>query len=735
MTIEDSDPQLTAYVLGELSPDELAELSAALDADPRARARLQSLFETSARLEQALGGHELALSEARRERLRAAFSERGAGSQGKPKANGAQPANDQPDNDQPADNQPADNQAIDPRDTIPAPAPRARLVPARKARRRLVGILLAALVPSIGAALLVFGQSPPEHEPSAAPMRGQVAALVPALEAPVTHALVPADLRHAVADRGGPIVADDGYAPTPQRFVLPQGLGGGEELDRSRGSRWDLLGGLASLADRGEQRESYDAISDNPFVRVTTDPRSTFSIDVDTASYALVRRFLQAGQLPPRGAVRIEELVNYFAYAYPEPKADDPVSIVADVGDAPWAPSHRLVRVALKARHVAQRERPAANLVFLIDVSGSMSTPDKLPLVKYGLRQLIGTLEARDRVAIVVYAGASGVVLRPTPGDRRGELEAALDRLEAGGSTNGGEGIELAYSLAAEHFERGGVNRVLLATDGDFNVGVTNQSDLVDLISRQAKTGVFLSVLGFGRGNYQDSTLEKLAANGNGNYAYIDDQREAEKVLVEQASGTLLTLAKDVKLQLEFNPAQVEAFRLIGYENRVLAHRDFNDDAKDAGDIGADHRVTALYEVVPAGLPVAGADVDALKYQLPASSAELAKGAEAATTPATSELLTVKLRYQPPQGGPSRLLEVAVSGPTRRLEGDFAFAAAVAELGMLLRESPHRGNASFERVLSAAQASLGDGPDRQSRAQFVELVAAARRIPRAPGRP
>jgi Ca-activated chloride channel family protein len=316
-------------------------------------------------------------------------------------------------------------------------------------------------------------------------------------------------------------------------------------------------------------------------------------------------------------------------------------------------------------------------------------------------------------------------VLPATAGDRKQQIQQALAQLEAGGSTNGGQGIELAYSLATKNFMRGGVNRVLLATDGDFNVGVTSQSELVDLIQRKAKTGVFLSVLGVGAGNYQDSMLEKLADKGNGNYAYVDSPAEAEKVLVEQASGTLVTVAKDVKLQLEFNPTEVAGFRLIGYENRLLQHQDFNDDSKDAGEVGAGHSVTALYEIIPAGGTVPSADVDPLKYQTPAAAPAIPPGGAAQ---AAGELLNIKLRYQPPEGGASRLKELALRGPVNVMNGDFRFAAALAEFGMLLRQSPHRGTGSYEQVLQLAQGSLGDGTDRQAREQFVELVQAARRL-------
>jgi Ca-activated chloride channel homolog len=463
-------------------------------------------------------------------------------------------------------------------------------------------------------------------------------------------------------------------------------------------------------------REAYDKFDDNPFIRVATDPRSTFSIDVDTASYALVRRHLTDGTLPPKGAVRIEELVNYFSYAYPEPEAGRPFAVHTELGEAPWAKQHRLLRIGLKGKHIAPAQVPGANLVFLIDVSGSMLEQNKLPLLKRAFSLLVQQLGAEDRVSIVVYAGASGLALPPTPGNDRRAILGALERLEAGGSTNGGEGIRLAYRTASEQLIDNGINRVILATDGDFNVGVTSQSELIELIEQQARTGVFLSVLGFGGGNYNDSTLEKLANKGNGNYAYIDTLAEARKVLVEQATGTLMTIAKDVKIQIELNPESVEAFRLIGYENRVLAHQDFNDDTKDAGEIGADHTVTALYEIVPAGrgLPVPG--VDPLKYQAPGQPLPAAK---------SGELATIKLRYKLPDGEKSELFEVVVrDSPARQSSADFRFAAAVAEFGMLLRNSPYKGSASYEQVVALASDTAGD----ERRREFVGLVKRAQSL-------
>ncbi|OHE81348.1 MAG: hypothetical protein A3G75_01900 [Verrucomicrobia bacterium RIFCSPLOWO2_12_FULL_64_8] len=404
--------------------------------------------------------------------------------------------------------------------------------------------------------------------------------------------------------------------------------------------------------------EAYDYVADNDFLAVAGNPLSTFSIDVDTASYANVRRFLLGGRRPPRDAVRIEELVNYFTYDYAPPKDQaTPFSASLEVAAAPWAPEHRLVRIGLKGRELSDAERPAANLVFLIDVSGSMRPANKLPLVKDSLRMLVGKLKAEDRVAMVVYAGASGLALPSTPANQKREILEAIDHLEAGGSTNGAMDVQLAYDIAKAYFIKDGANRVILATDGDFNVGVTDRGELVRLIQEKAKSGVFLTVLGFGMGNIKDATLEQLADKGNGSYAYIDSEREARKVLVEQAGGTLTTIAKDVKVQVEFNPAKVQAYRLLGYENRMLKKEDFNNDKIDAGEIGAGHTVTALYDVVPTGIewkPAAG--VDALKYQPVVGSPLAGDKSRPRALPTSEELLTVKLRYKAPDGDTSRLL-------------------------------------------------------------------------------
>ncbi len=475
----------------------------------------------------------------------------------------------------------------------------------------------------------------------------------------------------------------------------------------------------AAIADPLVDTEEYDPLIDNPFARPLDVPLSTFSIDVDTASYANVRRFLRDGQLPPPDAVRLEELVNYFHYAYVPPAGAEPFSLTFEAHAAPWEPRHQLVRIGIQGKEIERQFAPTANLVFLVDVSGSMDEEDKLPLVQSSLALLTESLRAQDKVAIVVYAGAAGVVLPPTSGALKQEIVSAVGRLKAGGSTNGAQGIELAYQLAADNFVKDGVNRVILCTDGDFNVGVTSEGDLGRMIEKQSRTGVFLSVLGFGRGNYADARMQVLAQTGNGNAAYIDSLQEARKVLVEQATGTLIAIAKDVKIQVEFNPAKVAAYRLIGYENRLLAAQDFNDDRKDAGEIGAGHQVTALYEVIPAGIEVPTAIVDELRYQKPATV--VADGA------AAGELCTVKLRYKASDGDTSRKLEFCLTDPGLDVAGaslDFQFAASVAAFAMCLRDSEYKGRANFGLVRELAIAGLGDDALGYRR-EFVELVKKA----------
>jgi len=471
--------------------------------------------------------------------------------------------------------------------------------------------------------------------------------------------------------------------------------------------------------------EIYDPINDNPFLPVGQNPLSTFSIDVDTASYSNVRRYINQNQMPPRDAVRVEEMINYFTYDYPQPPGNDPIGAAIEAASAPWNPQHRLVRIAIKARDIAAGRRPPSNLVFLLDVSGSMQPAERLPLLKNGIRMLVEQLTGNDRVTVVTYAGTTGVALRPTRGDQKDVILRLIDSLQAGGSTNGGSGIQLAYDQAMANFIPGGVNRVILATDGDFNVGITDRNALLRLIEDKARSGVFLSVLGVGMGNYKDATLETLADKGNGNYAYIDTLNEARKVLVDQMNGTLVTVAKDVKVQVEFNPAVVGAYRLIGYENRALRDEDFNNDLKDAGDMGAGHTVTALYEVVPRGIAIGapGAPgLDPLKYQ--------EQPAPPPARNASNETLTVKIRYKEPAGTESKLLSFPLVDREQvftRAGADFRFAAAVASFGMIMRDSPYKGTATIDSVLSMAEDSMGF--DRNGyRREFLQLVQHARQI-------
>ncbi|MGD9561355.1 MAG: von Willebrand factor type A domain-containing protein [Pyrinomonadaceae bacterium] len=465
--------------------------------------------------------------------------------------------------------------------------------------------------------------------------------------------------------------------------------------------------------------ERYAEITENPFLEASRAPLSTFSIDVDTASYANVRRFLNEGRLPPKDAVRIEEMINYFEYDYPQPAGDVPFSVTTETAVCPWNTDHKLVQIGLQGKKIPLDNTPPANLVFLVDVSGSMNSPDKLPLLKEGLRMMVGQLKPQDRVAVVVYAGSSGLALPSTSAADRGEILAAIEQLEAGGSTNGGQGIKLAYDVAAENFIREGNNRVVLATDGDFNVGLTGDDELVRLIEQKRESGIFLSVLGFGSGNLNDSMMEKLADKGNGNYAYIDSRGEARKALGEQVAGTLYTIAKDVKIQVEFNPSLVAGYRLIGYENRLLADRDFNDDRKDAGEIGAGHSVTALYEVVPAGQKLDNEGIE-LKYsQTPPTDTRFA-----------NELMTVKLRYKDPEGSASKLLTIGVrnSGSTIVNASDnLRFASAVAQFGLLLRDSRYRQNASFDSARTLAEGSMQNDL-KGYRSEFLGLLDQARRL-------
>lgn len=464
-----------------------------------------------------------------------------------------------------------------------------------------------------------------------------------------------------------------------------------------------------------ENTEEYDRMYENEFLAVLDNPLSTFSIDVDTASYANVRRYLNAGQMPPKDAVRVEEMVNYFVYDYPQPDGDEPFSLVTEAAPCPWNPAHQLALIGMKARELSGEEMPASNLVFLVDVSGSMNRPEKLPLLKSALQMMVERLRPEERISIVTYAGHAGLMLDSTPGYEKERILQAIDRLEAGGSTAGEQGIHLAYRIARQNFIPQGNNRVILATDGDFNVGVSSDGDLTRLIEEKRGEGIFLTVLGFGTGNYKDSKMEKLADKGNGNYYYIDTLQEARKVLVSELGSVLFPVAKDVKIQVEFNPSTVQAYRLIGYENRALAKEDFNDDTKDAGELGAGHTVTAFYEIVPAGSPEDHRKTDPLRYM-------------ETVVRDSGDLMTVKLRYKELQHDTSRLITRAVpasqAGEPEEVSDNFRFGAAVVEFGLLLKDSAFKGQSSYLDVLQRAKASL-EADAWGYRQEFIRLVEKA----------
>lgn len=473
---------------------------------------------------------------------------------------------------------------------------------------------------------------------------------------------------------------------------------------------------LQQSSYEGGNDESYSQTVENKFVLAQTEALSTFSVDVDAASYTNMRRFINQGQLPPADAIRTEELVNYFSYNYPNPKGDDPVRIMTEVGTCPWNNQHRLVKIGVKAREIPSDNLPASNFVFLIDVSGSMWGATRLELVKSSLKLLVNNLRKQDRVAIVVYAGAAGQVLQSTSGSDKQKIKESLDKLTAGGSTAGGAGIRLAYKIAQKNFIKNGNNRVIMCTDGDFNVGISSNRELEQLIEKERQTGVFLSILGYGMGNYKDDKMQILAQKGNGNHAYIDNLQEANKVLVNEFGSTMYTVAKDVKLQLEFNPAKVQAYRLVGYETRLLNKEDFNDDTKDAGEMGAGHTVTAFYEIVPVGVKsnVIGS-VDPLKYQDNKIDFRMAANA-------LPDLLTVKLRYKQPDGNTSKKIEVQViDNGQNNVSDDFRFASAVAMYGQLLRNSQYKGDATYDSVIELARSGLGNDPNGYRR-EFVRLA-------------
>lgn len=466
-----------------------------------------------------------------------------------------------------------------------------------------------------------------------------------------------------------------------------------------------------------QNTEDYTKVEENGFKNAQHQPVTTFSVDVDRAAYGNIRRFLNGGNLPPKDAVRIEEMVNYFEYDDPQPTGNDPVAVKTELSESPWNPGLQLLRIGLQAKSIPTGNLPASNLVFLIDVSGSMEADNKLPLVKTALGLLVDQLRPQDRVAIVVYAGAAGLVLPSTPGNEPQKIKDAISQLSAGGSTAGGEGILLAYKVAQENFRKEGNNRVILATDGDFNVGASSDGDMQRLVEEKRKSGVFLSVLGFGMGNYKDNKLETLSDKGNGNYAYIDNLQEAQKVFGKEFGGTLFTVAKDVKLQLEFNPARVKGYRLIGYENRMLNNEDFHDDKKDAGEMGSGHTVTALYEIIPAGAESKYLQkVDSLKYQR-----------QATPTGNESELLTLKIRYKKPDSETSQLMKHVVNYQSQKWDNtsaDFRFSASVAEFGLLLRDSEFKGKANYKQVVTLANQALGRDPEGY-RSEFVRLVKLA----------
>ena len=469
--------------------------------------------------------------------------------------------------------------------------------------------------------------------------------------------------------------------------------------------------------------EDYRSFVENAFQLPQNEPLSTFGADVDVAAYANVRRFLNQGQVPPADAVRTEELVNYFSYDYPLPKGKDPVSISTEIGACPWNKDHQLLHIGLQAKELDVDNLPPSNLVFLLDVSGSMNSQNKLPLLKESYRLLVPQLRAEDKISIVVYAGAAGTVLEPTSGDQKEKILTAIDKLKAGGSTAGAAGILLAYQLAENHFVEGGNNRIILATDGDFNVGTSANESLEKLVAKKRKTGIFLSVLGFGQGNYQDARMQSIAEKGNGNAAYIDNMLEARKVLVEEFGGTMYTVAKDVKLQVEFNPAQVAAYRLVGYESRLLAAEDFNDDKKDAGDMGSGHTVTALYEIIPAGsksdfLP----SIDGLKYQKP-------KGFDGIKF--SQELATVRMKYKHPQDKTSQdKIEVTLDANRRNLDQPseaFQWSAAIAGWSLMLKDSEYSEQLNYADLISAAEKARGNDV-KGYRAEAIRLMETSQNL-------
>jgi len=469
----------------------------------------------------------------------------------------------------------------------------------------------------------------------------------------------------------------------------------------------------------GFNTENYASVNENGFRSVKNNPLSTFSIDVDNASYSNIRRFINSGTLPPPDAVRIEEMINYFSYDYPEPRGEHPFSVSTETAVCPWNTDHILLQIGLRGRSIDKSSLPPSNLVFLIDVSGSMNQPDKLPLLKSAFSLLVNELRPQDHVAVVVYAGAAGLVLKSTPGNRKEEILRAIDNLEAGGSTAGGAGLRLAYNEAGRNFIPGGNNRIILATDGDFNVGESSNGGMERLVEEERKKNIFITVLGFGMGNIKDDKMEIIADKGNGNYSYIDNLQEARRVLVREFGGTLFTIAKDVKFQIEFNPFRVESYRLVGYENRLLNDEDFNDDTKDAGEMGSGHRVTALYEIVPAGSGERMPSIDPLKYQ---------QTAKTENNRYSDEMLTVKVRYKEPDGNTSKMFGKPVRASSvdiGKASENMRFAAAVAEFGMILRDSEFIGTATLQGAARLAASARGEDPEGYH-GELIRLISTAK---------
>jgi len=507
-----------------------------------------------------------------------------------------------------------------------------------------------------------------------------------------------------------------GYA-SKQEYQSLSGSVAGVQVRREKKVSYNAPMIMAMEADFNT--EGYSAVNENGYKDVTNNPLSTFSIDVDNASYSNVRRYINLGQMPPVDAVRVEEMINYFKYDYPEPDGDYPFSVYTEVAVCPWNREHNLLHIGLRGKSIDKANLPPSNIVFLLDVSGSMDSPNKLPLLKSAFGLLVNELRPHDKVAIVVYAGAAGMVLESTPGNRKEKIMQAIDNLEAGGSTAGGQGLLLAYKIAEQNFIEGGNNRIILATDGDFNVGVSSNADMESLVEGKRDKGIFITVLGFGMGNYKDDKMEIIADKGNGNYAYIDNLQEARKVLVQEFGGTLFTIAKDVKFQIEFNPSFVKSYRLVGYENRLLNDEDFNDDTKDAGEMGSGHTVTALYELIPAASREKHNSIDPLRYQVMKVPVTEASG---------DELLTIKLRYKEPDGARSRLYEKAIGNRVKEYgetSERYRFSAAVAGFGMLLRNSEYKGTMTYNDVIRMAGEGRGIDEDGY-RSEFIRLIKSVR---------